>query len=122
MRSLVIQTSFLGDMVLTTPLLSHLATRGEVDVIGTPAASALLANHPAIRKVIPYDKRGSERGLAGFARLSRAIRREGYDRALLAQGSVRSGALALTAGIRERVGFDTSAGRSFYTQRVPYIE
>jgi heptosyltransferase II len=122
MRSLVIQTSFLGDMVLTTPLLAHLATRGDVDVIGTPAAGALLANHPAVRNVIPYDKRGSDRGVGGFARLARSVRAGRYDRALLAQGSVRSGALALIAGIRERVGFDTSAGRAFYTQRVPYVE
>ena len=42
-----------------------------------------------------------------------------YDAAYLAQGSPRSGALALAAGIRERVGFATSAGRLFYTTRIP---
>jgi heptosyltransferase-2 len=31
---------------------------------------------------------------------------------------VRSGALALAAGIPERIGFSTSAGRAFYTKRV----
>ena len=33
--SLVIQTSFLGALVLTTPLLAELATRGPVDVVVT---------------------------------------------------------------------------------------
>ena len=122
MRTLVIQTSFLGDMVLTTPLLSHLAATGEVDVVGTPAAIALLANHSAVRQAIPYDKRASDRGIRGFWRLAMHLRRNGYDRALLAQGSTRSGALALAAGIPHRIGFDTSAGRSFYTERVPYVE
>ena len=60
--SLVIQTSFLGDTILTTPLLAQLAHRGPVDVVTTPAAASLLAGHPAVRQVIVYDKRGARRG------------------------------------------------------------
>jgi heptosyltransferase II len=122
MRTLIVQTSFIGDMVLTTPLMTHLAAHGEVDVIGTPAAVALLANHPAVRRVIAYDKRGRDSGIVGFARMASSLRREHYDRALMAQGSMRSAALALAAGIGNRIGFDTSAGRPLYTTRVPYIE
>ncbi len=118
--SLVIQTSFLGDAVLTTPLLSQLANRGAVDVVTTPAAAALLVNHPAVRRVIPYDKRDSERGLMGLWMLGRRLRATGYDVAILAQGSWRSAALALLAGIPSRIGFDTSAGRLLYTKRVVY--
>jgi lipopolysaccharide heptosyltransferase II len=117
---LVVQTSFLGDMVLTTPLLARLAkeTGGTVDVVCTPAASALLANHPAVREAIAYDKRGKDRGMVGMARLAAKLRARRYDAAFLAQGSVRSGALTLMAGIPERIGFSTSAGRAFYTTRV----
>jgi heptosyltransferase II len=122
MSFLVIQTSFLGDMVLTTPLLTHLAGLDAVDVIGTPAATALLANHPAVRRVIAYDKRGAQKGLSGFWKLASSLRAERYKRAFLAQGSMRSAALAVAAGIPERTGFDSSAGRSLYTHRVPYIE
>ena len=118
--TLVIQTSFLGDTVLTTPLLAQLANRGPVDVVATPASAALLANHPAVRTVIPYDKRGEERGLRGFFRLAARLRHTGYDLALLAQGSWRSAALALLARIPTRVGFNTSAGKLLYTTRVPY--
>ena len=120
MPSLVVQTSFLGDMVLTTPLLAHLARRGPVDVLATPAAGALLAQNPAVRAVLPYDKRRRDRGIAGFARLASRLRRRNYDIAYLAQGSLRSAALAVSAGIPHRVGFDTSAGRALYTRRVPY--
>lgn len=116
--SLVIQTSFLGDMVLTTPLIAYLARSGPVDVLSTPAASELLANNPAVRERLVYDKRGSARGALGFLRTAAMLRGRRYRRAYLAQGSVRSGALALAAGISERVGFQTSAGRAFYTTRV----
>ena len=120
--SLVIQTSFLGDTVLTTPLLVQLARRGAVDVVVTPASATLLANHPAVREVIVYDKRGADRGVAGFLDLGRRLRESHYDVVFLAQGSLRSGALALLTRAPSRVGFDTSAGRWFYTKRVAYRE
>ncbi|HTG54239.1 MAG TPA: hypothetical protein VL980_05280, partial [Gemmatimonadaceae bacterium] len=59
---LVIQTSFLGDTVLTTPLIAELAMRGPVDVLSTPAAAPLLANNPHIRTLHIYDKRGADAG------------------------------------------------------------
>lgn len=120
--ALVIQTSFLGDMVLTTPLLAYLAASSTVDVVCTPAASVLLENHPAVRNVIVYDKRGKDRGAAGAMRLAMRLRENHYDAAYLAQGSIRSGAIAFMARIPERVGFVTSAGRWFYTTRVLPIE
>ena len=118
--TLVIQTSYLGDAVLTTPLLSQMANRGPVDVVVTPASAALLVGHPAVREVIVYDKRKADRGIPGFLRLVARLRRSQYDVALLAQGSWRSSALALLAGIPQRLGFSTSAGRLLYTKRVQY--
>ena len=129
MSSLVIQTSFLGDMVLTTPLLERLATRGPVDVVATPANAALLANHPAVRDVIEFDKRGEAKGWRGIKRIANQIRwresaagRElrGTRVAYLAQGSVRSAWLAIMAGVPERIGFSTSPARLFYTRQVVY--
>jgi heptosyltransferase-2 len=126
MTSLVIQTSFLGDVVLTTPLLAELASRGPVDVVVTPAAAPLLENHPAVRDLLVFDKRGADDGVAALWRFARGLRRrdDGTKRetsiAYLAQGSMRSASLALFAGIRERVGFDTSAGRVLYTRRSRY--
>ena len=118
--SLVVQTSFLGDTVLTTPLLAQLANRGPVDVVTTPAAAAVFANHPAVRTVIAYDKRDADRGLLGLWRLAQRLRATRYDVAFLAQGSWRSAALVLLAGIPSRLGFSTSAGRLLYTKRVAY--
>lgn len=120
--SLVIQTSFLGDTVLTTPLIAELARRGPVDVVTTPASASLLANHPAIRAVVSYDKRQSDSGVRGFLRLAKRLRGFSYQGAYLAQGSLRSAALAAAAGVSRRVGFATSAGRPLYTERVEYRE
>lgn len=127
--SLVIQTSFLGDVVLTTPLIAELAARGPVHVVVTREAAPLLARNPDVHALTVYDKRGSARGVSGLAAVAaeltaaRArIARDGATEAIayLAQGSVRSAALARLAGFRARIGFTTSAGRWLYTHRVTY--
>lgn len=120
MVSAVLQTSFLGDMVLTTPLLERLSGEGLVHVVATPANAALLANHPAVASVIVFDKRGADGGLGGLRRVAKRLRAVGAQRAYLAQGSSRTAALAWLAGIPERIGFATSGGRLFTTRRVPY--
>ena len=118
--SVVIQTSFLGDMILTTPLLERLAAEGPVHVVATPANAGVLANHPAVTSVLVFDKRGADAGLAGLRRMAQRLRAITAERALLAQGSSRTAALAWMAGIPERITFDTSGGRLFTTRRVPY--
>jgi len=115
LTSLVIQTAFLGDVVLTTPLLEVLAARhGPVDVVTTPAAAPLLETHPAVRRVIPYDKKGRDRGLGGLFRLARALRAEQYECAYLPHRSLRTALAAWLARIPQRVGFD-DGWRSLYT-------
>ena len=136
MSSLVLQTSFLGDIVLTTPLIAELAKRGPVDVLTSPEGATILANNPNIRNVIIYDRRDADRGIAGFARTVGRIRHTGlygslesatrpslndyYEAAYLAQGSIRSALLVTSSGVKKRIGFNTSEGRRLYTEQVEY--
>ena len=118
--TLVIQTAFLGDVILSTGLLTALAERfGPVDVVSTPAAAPLLETHPAVASVVPYDKHGTDRGIEGFFRLVRACKGRGYARALLPHRSLRSALLARLAGIPERIGFAGGPGSWSYTRRIP---
>lgn len=114
--TLVIQTAFLGDVVLTTPLLAAIAEQhGPVDVVTTAVAAPLLENHPAVAQVIAYDKRGRDRGWTGLRRLGRQLQAAHYARAYLPHRSLRTAALALLARIPVRIGF--SGGWSFlYTE------
>jgi heptosyltransferase-2 len=119
--SLVIQTSFLGDVILTTPLISELARRGTVDVLVTPVGATALANNPHIRSIIPYDKRSTYGSALGLWKTIGEIRsRCPYETAYLAQGSFRSGLLGMMTGAKERIGFVSSTGRVLYTKQVPY--
>jgi heptosyltransferase-2 len=118
--TLVIQTAHLGDVVLTLPLLALLADRyGPVDLVTTPAAAPLAEPHPAVRRIIPFDKHGTDGGLRGLLRVGSTLREAGYARAVLPHGSLRSAALAWLSGARERIGFAGAAGAIAYTRRIP---
>ena len=78
----------------------------------------MLETHPAVRQVIAYDKRGTDRGWAGVRRLAARLKAEQYERAYLPHRSLRTAALAFLARIPARIGF--SGGWSFlYTETRP---
>jgi heptosyltransferase-2 len=118
-RVLVIQTAFLGDVILTTGLLTSLAARfGPVDVVTTPAAAPLVETHPAVRRVVRYDKRGADRGVGGLLTLAARLEDAGYTRAYLPHRSLRSAALARLARVPQRIGFAGSPGAWSYSRRI----
>jgi heptosyltransferase-2 len=91
-RILVIQTAFLGDVILTLPLV----------------------------QVLKEFKRGKDRGAAGLWKLGAQLRQERYGIALVPHRSLRSAVLPVLARIPIRVGFIKSAGRFLFTKRVAY--
>ena len=118
-NTLVIQTAFLGDVILTMPLLTALAKiHGPVDVVTTSQAAPLLESHPAVATVVRYDKRGADRGPVAWLTLARLLRGQRYRRVYLPHRSWRSAVLVWAAGIPQRIGFGDSPARSSYTHRV----
>ena len=118
--ALVIQTAYMGDVILTTPLLGTLAERyGAIDVVTTPQSAPLLEAHPAVRNVIPYDKRGDDKGWPGLRRVATIVRRNRYEAAYLPHRSWRSATLVLLARVPVRIGFEDSAAAPLYTHRLP---
>jgi heptosyltransferase-2 len=118
--AVVIQTAYMGDVILTTPLLTALAElHGPVDVVATPQSATLLDTHPAVREVIRYDKRGADRGWPGLRRVAGVLRRHAYAAAYLPHRSWRSATMVLLARIPERIGFEDSPAAPLYTRRLP---
>ncbi len=122
-RILVIQTAFLGDVILTLPLIQVIKdffSPAEVDVVVVPRSSDLLHNHPSIGAVIEYDKKGRDRGFKGLTALSKALRERHYDVAFIPHRSLRSALLPLLAGIPIRIGFKKGFGRVLHSKRATY--
>lgn len=122
-RILVIQTAFIGDVILTLPLVQALKeffAQSAIDIVVVPRSAEVCSNHPAVSSIIRFDKGGSAKGVGGLLRTARGLRNTGYDLALIPHRSLRSAALAFLAGIPLRVGFDRSAGRFLFTSTVRY--
>lgn len=120
---LIVQTAFIGDAVLTLPLVQMAKENfplSKVDVVVTPRSRDLFANHPDIHETIAFDKRGTDSGLFGLRRLAKKLRQRHYDLALVPHRSLRSALLVLLARIPLRIGVDRSAGRFLFTKTVKY--
>ena len=117
--TVLFQTAYLGDAVLTLPLVEALAERfGPVDIVATPYGAPVFDRHPGVGRVIRFDKRGADRGLSGILGVAAQLRAARYTRAYLAHGSLRSGLVALLGGTPVRIGFGDAPGRLLYTRRV----
>ncbi len=111
-RIAVWNTAFLGDAVLTLPLLRVLRTvwpQAEIDFYVRGGLAPLFSAQPEPAQVIAYDKRGTQKGLTGFLRMVRAARSRHYDLWLNAHLSLRSSAAAMLTGARMRIGYREAA-------------
>lgn len=121
MRILIVQTGFLGDVVLTTPLMESLRTKyptARFTWVTTPEAAPLLEADPWVEAVVPFDKRRTESGLGGLWRKARQLRAQRFDFACGVQRSWRTAMLLALAGINPRIGFAESSMAALYTRRL----
>ncbi|GHV51174.1 heptosyltransferase [Deltaproteobacteria bacterium] len=116
-------TAFLGDAILTLPLLQTLRNaypQAEIDFWVRKGAGSLFASHPALNHVYEYDKRGADKGFVHLCRLGRALRRARYNLWIGAHASIRSALLACLGGAQMRIGYSAPLCNAlFYTHRVP---
>jgi heptosyltransferase-2 len=121
-RVLVLQTSFIGDTVLTLPLLSEIKRRyphGRLSFFCTPQGQELARHCAAVDEIIVDDKRGEHRGVSGLRRQARALRERKFTLALTPHKSLRSALILYLARIPCRVGFRQSKGWFLFHRRVP---
>lgn len=122
-RVVVFQTAYLGDVVLTIPLLTalkRLDPDGSLDVVTTPGGAGLLAGADAVDRVHVYDKRGSRFGLRGLRTLSAGLRSEPFDIGIAAQRSMRTGLLLRVTRPGRIIGFAGAAGAFAYDETVSW--
>ncbi|WP_343631294.1 glycosyltransferase family 9 protein [Fluviicola sp.] len=106
-RFLVIQTAFLGDVILATPVISELKRlhpSAEIDVLVRKGNEAVLKNHPAIHEVFSFNKK--EGKYAEMRRLVRLFRARKYDEVINLQRFGSSGIMTFLSGAKKKIGFN----------------
>lgn len=118
----LLQTAFLGDCVLTLPLLKKVREvfpEAAVSVVTRPETAEIFSAAGLAAEIIVDRKKTAPR-LAEFGRLARELRSRDFDAVIIPHRSLRSALLAWRAGIPVRVGFSSSAGSFLLTHKVPF--
>lgn len=118
-KILVIKLRHHGDVLLTSPVFSILQDRfpdAKIDALVYSETLPMLEGHPAIDRLLSYDKAWKKRSflsrLAKELGLLRTIRANNYDLVLNLTEGDRGALAALASGARVRVGYDPE-GKGF---------
>ena len=122
MRIAVWNTAFLGDSVLTLPLIRVLKAAwpdAELDFYVRGGLASLYEAQPEISRVFSCDKRGKDKGLAAMFREGRGIAERAYDIWVDAHLSLRSSYMAWASRAPVRAGYAEAAlSRFVFTRRI----
>ncbi len=121
MRVLVFQTAFLGDLILTIPLICGIKkcfNNPEIVVVVRGGLGEIIRNMDEVERVIEYDKTGDDRGIFKMIHLIRILRREKFDIVFSPHRSLRTSIILFLSRIPLRIGFKESALSFIYSRTV----
>ncbi len=106
-KIVVLQTAYIGDVIVSTGLLRELKSiypEAQIDIITTPLSAELFKYNPHINYIYKFDKNNWK--YINFFKLIRKLRSESYDLSISIQSSLTSALMLSLAGIDTRIGFD----------------
>jgi len=116
-KILVIQTAFIGDVILITPLLKGIKAiypNSDIDVVIHPKCWNVLHNNPYVHKIWNLEKKN----LFVFTKFIFKIRRVKYDISVSPHSSFRSGLISFLGGIKYRIGFKRNLQQYLLTKSI----
>lgn len=120
MKILLVQTSFIGDTILSTPVLSALKKKyphTKISIMTTPAGAVLFNNDPRVDEIIQFEKRGREKGISGLFQKAEEIKVKKFERVYSLHRSYRTALMLAMARIPRRIGFADSRLSFLYTHK-----
>lgn len=121
-RFLIIQTAFIGDVILATPVLSELKRiypDSKIDLLVRKGNESLLTNNPNIHQVFTLNKK--EGKFASIVNLVKTFRKQNYDEVINLHRFASSGFIAVFCGAKSKIGFDKNPLSLFYTKKIKHV-
>jgi len=121
-RILVVAPSWVGDAILSEPLIALLREPYEdpiVDVLAPSWCSPVYARMRGIRRIIENPLPHGKLDLPGRRKLAADLKLEGYTRALVLPNSWKSALAPFLAGIPKRIGYRGEARYGLLTDARP---
>jgi heptosyltransferase-2 len=122
MKLLVIQTAFIGDVVLATGIVEKLHAHfpgAAIDFLVRKGNEGLLQHHPYLHEVLIWDKKNGK--LKNLFKLLRHIRKRRYDKVINVQRFAATGILTAFSGARETIGFDKNPFSPFFSKKIKHV-
>lgn len=104
-RILIVQTAFIGDVILVTPLLREtrkLFPNSIIDVLVASGNQSILKNNPHLNNILVTDKKK----IGSYFTILKSLRKKKYDVAITPHRSARTLTILFFAGIKVRIGFN----------------
>lgn len=117
-KILIIQTAFLGDVILATPVISELKRlfpSSEIDLLVRKGNESLLANNPKINLVHTFDKKNGK--LKAILSLIKTFRKNQYNLVINLHRFGSSGFIAGLSKGEKRYGFAKNPFSFLYTKK-----
>lgn len=121
-KILIIQTAFIGDVVLATGIAEKLFEfypDARIDFLLRRGNEGLLAGHPFINEVFIWDKKQNK--YKNLWDILKTIRRNRYDMVINLQRFGASGLLTSLSRAKKKYGFDKNPFSFFFTKSFPHI-
>lgn len=121
MKILVIQTAFIGDVILATSLLEKIHyhfPEAEIDFLVRRGNESLLKNHPYLHETLIWDKKSGK--YASLWKLLKTIRSRKYQYAINIQRFGTTGLLTAFSGAETTVGFDKNPLSFLFSKKIQH--
>ena len=118
-KILVIQTAFIGDVVLATALIENLHQQWpdmKMDILVRKGNESLFESHPFLNQVLVWDKKNNK--YHHWVGLLFKIRSNQYDVVINAQRFAATGAWTALSGAKIKIGFNKNPFSFLFTNSV----
>ncbi|NUM50227.1 MAG: glycosyltransferase family 9 protein [Flavobacteriales bacterium] len=120
-KVLIIQTSYLGDVILATPLIEKLKRKYpslKIDFLLRKGNENLLKNHPLLNELIIWDKQKNK--YQHLKKVSQQVHKNHYDAVFNLHRFASSGLITAFSGAKHKIGFDKNPLSFLYTVKVKH--
>jgi heptosyltransferase-2 len=121
-KILVIQTAFIGDVVLATGLIEKLHQHfpgAQIDFLVRQGNEGLLKDHPYLHKVLLWVKK--ENKLGNLWKLLNQIRHTRYDAVVNIQRFAATGFLTAFSNAQQKIGFDKNPFSFLFNKKIKHV-
>lgn len=120
-KILLIQTAFIGDVILGTAVIEKVHEfypEAKIDFLVRKGNEGLLEGHPLLHEVLVWDKQQDKK--KNLVRMIRRIRGNGYDVVVNMQRFFATGLMTALSRASQRVGFKNNPLAFLFSKKVGY--